>query len=69
MQPGQKTNRVYLANLSPTTPTHIRTQEQTGAGTLTRPTPGEETCLTQSCVCLLSARFEMSAFPLGALRD
>lgn len=69
MQPGQKTNRVYLANLSPTAPTHIRTQEQTGAGMLTRRTPGEETCLTQSCVCLLPACFEMSVFPSGALRD
>lgn len=45
MQPRQKTNCVYLPNPSPTAPVHIRTQEQTGAGMLTRRTPGEETCL------------------------
>lgn len=68
-QPGQQTNHVCLANPYPTAPAHIRTQEQTGAGMLTRRTPGEETCLTQSCVCLLPSCFEMSVFPSEALRD
>lgn len=67
MQLGQKTNRVYLSNPSMTTSTHICTQEQIHTEMLTKQTPGEETCLTQCCMCLFPFRFEMTAFHLECL--